>query len=315
MHWTPEQFLKLAPDAASAKATHGFLAPKKWAPLGVAETAIPVHAQGSGSNPYQSQVDLAEPAFKCSCPSRKFPCKHGLALFLLFAVQPALCTKTAPPDTVASWQKGRGDRAAKKDTAATRKSKDPKHTEAQAKTAARRLDRVKDGALELQRSLEHRSKGIRRQPPSKHSALGVAGRPSLAASIAPAANGIPSRTRLGQNLSCQPKTLQPAIQHGYYESPLWINAPAQRIARRDPRHRPKRTNRRFRCLFRRLWRAPCFYSALAHGNGCVRYRPSWTDTILILTSDLYEDWKSRRDFAACRSILHKRRSNDRDASS
>ncbi len=41
--------------------------------------------QGSGRQPYQARVDLAEPAFKCSCPSRKFPCKHGLALLLLFA--------------------------------------------------------------------------------------------------------------------------------------------------------------------------------------------------------------------------------------
>jgi uncharacterized Zn finger protein len=25
-------------------------------------------------------VDLSGPAFRCTCPSRKFPCKHGLAL-------------------------------------------------------------------------------------------------------------------------------------------------------------------------------------------------------------------------------------------
>ena len=154
MHWTPEQILKLAPDAASAKAAQGLLAPKKWTSLGVNETAIWGACQGSGSNPYQTQIDLTEPAFKCSCPSRKFPCKHGLALFLLFAEQPSLFAKTAPPDTVASWLKGRSDRAAKKETAATTKSKDPKDPESQAKTAARRLDRVKDGALELQRWLE-----------------------------------------------------------------------------------------------------------------------------------------------------------------
>jgi hypothetical protein len=130
------------------------LAPKKWTSLGVNETAIWGACQGSGSNPYQTQIDLAEPAFKCSCPSRKFPCKHGLALFLLFAEQPSLFAKTSAPDTVASWLKGRSDRAAKKETAATTKSKEPKDPESQAKTAARRFDRVKDGALELQRWLE-----------------------------------------------------------------------------------------------------------------------------------------------------------------
>jgi len=154
LHWTAEQILKLAPDAASAKAAQGLLAPKKWTSLGVNETAIWGACQGSGSNPYQTQIDLAEPAFKCSCPSRKFPCKHGLALFLLFAEQPSLFAKTSAPDTVASWLKGRSDRTAKKETAATTKSKEPKDPESQAKTAARRLDRVKDGALELQRWLE-----------------------------------------------------------------------------------------------------------------------------------------------------------------
>jgi hypothetical protein len=29
-------------------------------------------------------IDLVGPAFRCSCPSRKFPCKHGLALLLLW---------------------------------------------------------------------------------------------------------------------------------------------------------------------------------------------------------------------------------------
>jgi hypothetical protein len=153
LHWTAEQILKLAPDAASAKAAQGLLAPKKWTSLGASESAIWGACQGSGSNPYQTQIDPAEPAFKCSCPSRKFPCKHGLALFLLFAEQPALFAKTVPPDTVASWLKGRTDRAAKKDTMAVG-PKEPKDPESQAKTAARRLDRVREGALELQRWLE-----------------------------------------------------------------------------------------------------------------------------------------------------------------
>jgi hypothetical protein len=29
-------------------------------------------------------IDLIGPAFRCTCPSRKFPCKHGLALLLLW---------------------------------------------------------------------------------------------------------------------------------------------------------------------------------------------------------------------------------------
>ena len=41
--------------------------------------------QGSGKTPYQVQVDITGPAYTCSCPSRKVPCKHALALLLLAA--------------------------------------------------------------------------------------------------------------------------------------------------------------------------------------------------------------------------------------
>lgn len=42
--------------------------------------------QGSGSSPYQVSMDLATgaPTVRCSCPSRQFPCKHGLGLMLAF---------------------------------------------------------------------------------------------------------------------------------------------------------------------------------------------------------------------------------------
>ncbi len=39
---------------------------------------------GSGKDPYQTVVDLG-PRYQCSCPSRKFPCKHALALLLSWA--------------------------------------------------------------------------------------------------------------------------------------------------------------------------------------------------------------------------------------
>jgi len=154
LHWTTEQILKLAPDAASSKAAQGLLTPRKWSALGANDAAIWGACQGSGSNPYQAQIDLSEPAFKCSCPSRKFPCKHSLALFLLFAEQPTLFPRATPPDTVASWLKGRTERSTKKEAAAAEKSKEAKDPEVQARTAARRLERVKNGAEELQRWLE-----------------------------------------------------------------------------------------------------------------------------------------------------------------
>lgn len=154
MNWTTEQILKLSPDAASAKAARGLLNPKKWSGLGTNERAVWGLCQGSGSKPYQAQIDLSEPAFKCSCPSRKFPCKHGLALFLLLAEQLKEFNQSSPPEWVAKWIESRSGRAAKKEAKELEASKAPADPEAQAKTAAKRLERVKNGVADSQRWLE-----------------------------------------------------------------------------------------------------------------------------------------------------------------
>lgn len=156
MDWTTDQILKLSPDAASAKAAQGLLHLKNWSALGADDRAAWGLCQGSGSKPYQAQIDLAEPAFKCSCPSRKFPCKHGLALFLLLVQERSAFKAGDRPDWVAKWMTGRSERAEKKQEKETA-AKAPKTPEAQAKvekTAARRLERVKSGAEDLQRWLE-----------------------------------------------------------------------------------------------------------------------------------------------------------------
>ncbi len=74
----------LAPDDASLAAARRLARPGPWSDTGSTETLVWGKCQGSGRTPYQVSVDLAGPAFRCSCPSRKFPCKHGLALLLLW---------------------------------------------------------------------------------------------------------------------------------------------------------------------------------------------------------------------------------------
>ena len=39
-------------------------------------------------SPYRTVADLAGPASKCTCPSRKFPCKHALGLMLVETAAP-----------------------------------------------------------------------------------------------------------------------------------------------------------------------------------------------------------------------------------
>src|SRR4051812_47929336 len=105
--WTSQRVLALAPDPASAKAGQGLATARKWASLGFDGRAAWGECQGSGAKPYQVQVDLAEPAFKCSCPSRKFPCKHGIGLMLLFASD--AFARGARPAWVEQWLAGRSD--------------------------------------------------------------------------------------------------------------------------------------------------------------------------------------------------------------
>src|SRR5215475_953227 len=111
MNWTTDQILTLAPDTASAKAGQRLATARNWLKLGADENTAWGLCQGGGKEPYRTQIDLTEPAFRCSCPSRKFPCKHGLGLFLLFAAQPAAFKEKQPPDWVSEWIASRSKRA------------------------------------------------------------------------------------------------------------------------------------------------------------------------------------------------------------
>lgn len=155
MPWTTEQVLALAPDAGSAKSGKDLAAPRKWLTLGANEVCAWGSVQGSGKDPYQTSIDLAGPAFKCSCPSRKFPCKHGLGLFLILAQQPAALTEKTPPAWTTEWLTKRVEKEEKKlaKAAAPETPPDPeaaaKAAAAAEKRAASREARVTSGLEEL----------------------------------------------------------------------------------------------------------------------------------------------------------------------
>lgn len=109
-----DQVLALAPDAASATAGKGQANPSKWVTLGhnADRSALWGEVQGSGSKPYQVVIDDQEPAFKCNCPSRKFPCKHGLGLMLLAEGGKGTFTVGEPPAFAADWLNKRAAKAA-----------------------------------------------------------------------------------------------------------------------------------------------------------------------------------------------------------
>lgn len=106
--WTEDQVAAVAPDASSLSAARKLVG--RWRESGQHGDALWGRCQGSGATPYQTIIDVSGPAYRCSCPSRKFPCKHALSLLLRWAageVPPA----TEIADYAASWIGGRAARA------------------------------------------------------------------------------------------------------------------------------------------------------------------------------------------------------------
>jgi hypothetical protein len=112
--WSVAQIHALAPDPASQKAGTKLAAPGPWSEIGASPGASLLwgDCKGSGAKPYQVTVELSAPAFACSCPSRKFPCKHALGLLLLWSAGTVPDTQ-ALPQRVEEWLSGRRERTEK----------------------------------------------------------------------------------------------------------------------------------------------------------------------------------------------------------
>lgn len=149
-----EQILALAPDASAAKAGKDLANKARWKLLAQSEEAVWGECQGSGSTPYQVRADLSDVAFKCSCPSRKFPCKHSLALGILFALSPEIFTNHEPPAWVQEWLTARENRGRKKQKETAAEARSPEQLEeakqARDKRKQERLSRIQAGVAELE---------------------------------------------------------------------------------------------------------------------------------------------------------------------
>ncbi|HZF90917.1 SWIM zinc finger family protein [Streptomyces sp.] len=157
VRWTADQVLALAPDAASRQAGGKLAAAGPWSGTGTDEEAVWGLCRGSGSKPYQTVVDVADasgPAYKCSCPSRKFPCKHALGLLLLWSGGEVPAAPERVPLWAGEWLAERKERAARQRTAdAGGSSPGPAGPEAARRRAERRAARITAGATELEQRL------------------------------------------------------------------------------------------------------------------------------------------------------------------
>jgi hypothetical protein len=114
--WSVAQINALAPDAASRAAAEKLNRGSTLSDCGVrAEPSLLWGSfKGSASKPYQVAVQLSpsgvQPVYSCTCPSRKFPCKHALGLMLRWS-ELKVPESVSPPQWVEDWLADRQARA------------------------------------------------------------------------------------------------------------------------------------------------------------------------------------------------------------
>jgi len=145
VQFSEEQIWALAPDEASKKAGKDLAHPEKWISKGANDVAIWGECKGSGSKPYETQIHVETITFKCSCPSRKFPCKHSIGLLVLFVKNKSFFTDLHPPKWVTDWLNKKAEQTTKK---VEQKDK-PVDEFAQAKRLQAREQLVENGIDEL----------------------------------------------------------------------------------------------------------------------------------------------------------------------
>jgi SWIM zinc finger len=110
---------RLAPDDDSYKAARDLIRKKSFLKPGISadQTWLLGECKGSGKNPYEISIDItdsSQPTFRCNCPSRKFPCKHGLGLLLHYAQSANQFTTREPSEELQAKREKKAAREQKK---------------------------------------------------------------------------------------------------------------------------------------------------------------------------------------------------------
>src|SRR4051794_25254325 len=141
--WDRAHVLALGSDSAARQAALSLPA-AAWSGMGRSGSRVWGRCQGSRSTPYEVVVDRDLPAYVCSCPSRKLPCKHALGLLLRWVE--GRVPEAAAPDFVGRLLTARAAAEEAQPSRAVGELADPA---AAAARAAARAGRVADGLDEL----------------------------------------------------------------------------------------------------------------------------------------------------------------------
>ena len=99
-----------APSADAARNGRALVLKKKFIDLHRSpdDTLLFGRCQGSGKTPYLCSADFAEadkPVYRCSCPSRQFPCKHTLGLLFAYTQGLTFTIADVPDELLAKREK------------------------------------------------------------------------------------------------------------------------------------------------------------------------------------------------------------------
>ena len=152
MKLTEQQIANLAPKPTAFKAGQKLASLPKWTSFALSDRAMWGEIKGSGSKPYKTQIDVKDLAYKCSCPSRQFPCKHSLGLLLLYSQNESNFEASSEPDWVKEWIDKRQAKAAapKKEEKELTPEDIAKSEKGKQKRADARMKSVKAGVSELE---------------------------------------------------------------------------------------------------------------------------------------------------------------------
>lgn len=139
MYWTPQTLQSAAANAAALERARGIAHAFRWETLFGNETLL-WGAYKTGVEPFQTAVHIHKHQFLCSCPSRQRPCKHVLALILLYLQgSDAFRVWHDYPDWLQIWL----EKQEKKTSAASQKS-------ARIEPPEKTLRQMQDGTIELE---------------------------------------------------------------------------------------------------------------------------------------------------------------------
>lgn len=157
MNLTPQKILSYAPDTGTGQRATGIAHAQIWHSLEGNGRAI-WGTYGYALDPFKVVVDFEGPAFRCTCPVRRKPCKHSIALLLVFAKNnDAFKVASEAPEWVHSWLSQRDERGrrSRNITVEVKRSAEEEKILAEKRQASRdkRLEKMAHGLDDLERWL------------------------------------------------------------------------------------------------------------------------------------------------------------------